>query len=175
MWVILLVISGLLTLAFLVLTIIKLIKKESTILHPKEILEAKKLKKADKEAKKQLKSDNMNGLPEEDDDEKLSFEDSDTEFEDFVKEHSPQKKFFTIVMLVKFCLLCGMIGIISAFDANFVGFFEKYILISCKFTYMNQVLLEGDERNTKIKFLGISVLENKTKTLLEWYANTTAD
>lgn len=80
---------------------------------------------------------------------------------------------YKIIIYVKIGLLFFLAGSLYLVDKNFIDFFQKYILISCKFTYTNQVLLQGDERNQNIKFLGMDQIKNQSNILLQYYENTT--
>jgi hypothetical protein len=143
--------------------IYKCCKKEKILMNSKQLADALEKQKADAESRLRLKERGSN--------EESDSEDSDSE--DLEEKNSSRKYEFKIIIYVKITLLGLLIGSLYLVDRKFIAFFDSYILISCKFTYINQVMLQGDERNLNINFLGMDVLKNKTKTLLEYYANTT--
>lgn len=99
----------------------------------------------------------------------FSFEDEE---DDLDEKNNPHKSEFRIILYVKFGLVLLFCGSLVIVDKQVKSFYHDYVKTSCKFTYMNQVFLTGDERNAELGFIGIEKLKNKLGNFNNYLKNT---
>lgn len=99
--------------------------------------------------------------------------DSDDD-EDELDERNNQHRFeFRIILYIKLGLIFLFGASLYMVDRQFNLFYKSYVQISCKYTYVNQILIKGDERNLEANFMGVEKMEEKLTRLEEYMTNTT--